>query len=192
MISTYFKSVIGGNPLKASIIYQLIGFGALITLGLSFYQKDKKRIMFWQIAAFVIFCTHYALIGARSGALCNLVQIATLILFCLRDRYGWKKAYIAVPILLGYAVIAVVTYESPVSLLSVAASIIGMAPFFQSNKNVIRGAGIASDAVWLGYAIFVRSYSAIITNIVLIAVTFVSFFERHKKNAGQAEEPDIK
>lgn len=164
-----------------NILYQAIGFGALITLGLSFYQKDKKRIIFWQIAAFAFFFTHYTLIGAKSGAMCNLVQFFTVVLFYFRDKYNWNKLLTAIPIFAGYAAVAFLTYESPQSLVSIVASLIGMLPFFQSNKNVIRAAGIASDVVWFVYAIFVRSYSGLITNIVLIIMTAVSILEPTKK-----------
>lgn len=34
-----------------NVLYQLIGFGALITMGLSYWQKDKRMILLWQVVA---------------------------------------------------------------------------------------------------------------------------------------------
>ena len=34
------------------VFYQLIGLGALAAMALSFYQKGKRQIMVWQMAAF--------------------------------------------------------------------------------------------------------------------------------------------
>ena len=49
------------------VFYQLIGLGALAAMALSFYQKGKRQIMVWQMAAFACFILHYGLIGALSG-----------------------------------------------------------------------------------------------------------------------------
>ncbi len=62
---------IGGTHMD--VFYQLIGLGALAAMALSFYQKGKRQIMVWQMAAFACFILHYGLIGALSGALCNVV-----------------------------------------------------------------------------------------------------------------------
>ena len=49
-----------------NVLYQLIGFGALITMGLSYWQKDKRMILLWQVVANLIFAIHYALLHAQS------------------------------------------------------------------------------------------------------------------------------
>lgn len=51
-----------------NIFYQLIGFGALIAMGLSYWQNDKRTILLWQVVANLIFAIHYTLLHARSGA----------------------------------------------------------------------------------------------------------------------------
>lgn len=38
-----------------NIFYQLIGFGALIAMGLSYWQNDKRTILLWQVVANLIF-----------------------------------------------------------------------------------------------------------------------------------------
>ena len=58
-----------------NVLYQLIGFGALITMGLSYWQKDKRMILLWQVVANLIFAIHYALLHALSGAVCSFFQI---------------------------------------------------------------------------------------------------------------------
>ena len=64
-----------------NIFYQLIGFGALIAMGLSYWQNDKRTILLWQVVANLIFAIHYTLLHARSGALCSFFQIVVLQLF---------------------------------------------------------------------------------------------------------------
>lgn len=45
-----------------NIFYQLIGFGALIAMGLSYWQNDKRTILLWQVVANLIFAIHYTLL----------------------------------------------------------------------------------------------------------------------------------
>ena len=154
-----------------NVFYQLIGFGALIAMGLSYWQKDKRTILLWQVAANLIFAIHYALLHARSGALCSFFQIIVLLLFLLQEKFDWSKLITAIPIVAVFLLIAVVTYETPVTLL----------PFFRSNKRVIQAAGIVSGLSWLVYVIAVRSYSGMVTESVLTIITAASLLKKEPK-----------
>ncbi len=161
-----------------NLFYQFIGFGALLTMGLSYWQKDKRRILLWQVLANLIFAIHYALLQARSGALCSFFQIVVLLLFLLQEKYNWNKAITAVPIVAVFLLIAIVTYETPVTLLPIVASLAALLPFFQSNKRVIQAAGIVSGLSWLVYVIAVRSYSGMVTESVLTLITAASLLKK--------------
>lgn len=163
------------------VFYQLIGLGALAAMALSFYQKGKRQIMVWQMAAFACFILHYALIGALSGSLCNVVQIVSMLLFTARDRFHWPVPAAAIPIFLCYGVLAWYSYESPLALLPVIASLIGMLPFFQSKETVIKIAAIISDSLWLIYTVSVHSYSGALTNAFLIVSTLGSLLVGRKQ-----------
>ena len=100
-----------------NIFYQLIGFGALIAMGLSYWQNDKRTILLWQVVANLIFAIHYTLLHACSGALCSFFQIVVLLLFLLQEKFNWSKLVTAIPIVAVFLLIAVVTYETPVTVL---------------------------------------------------------------------------
>ena len=140
-----------------NIFYQLIGLGALIAMGLSYWQNDKRTILLWQVVANLIFAIHYTLLHARSGALCSFFQIVVLLLFLLQEKFNWSKLVTAIPIVAVFLLIAVVTYETPVTVLPIVASLAAMLPFFQSRQRVIQVAGIASGLSWLVYVIAVHN-----------------------------------
>ena len=137
-----------------NIFYQLIGFGALIAMGLSYWQNDKRTILLWQVVANLIFAIHYTLLHACSGALCSFFQIVVLLLFLLQEKFNWSKLVTAIPIVAVFLLIAVVTYETPVTVLPIVASLAALLPFFQSRRRVIQVAGIASGLSWLVYVVF--------------------------------------
>ena len=81
------------------------------------------------------------------------------------------------------ALIAVVTYETPVTVLPIVASLAALLPFFQSNKRVIQAAGIVSGLSWLVYVIAVRSYSGMVTESVLTIITAASLLKKEPKRS---------
>lgn len=86
--------------------------------------------------------------------------------------------------LIGFGVlIAVVTYETPVTVLPIVASLASLLPFFQSNKRVIQAAGIVSGLSWLVYVIAVRSYSGMVTESVLTIITAASLLKKEPKKS---------
>ena len=165
-----------------NIFYQLIGFGALIAMGLSYWQNDKRTILLWQGGvANLIFAIHYTLLHARSGALCSFFQIVVLLLFLLQEKFNWSKLVTAIPIVAVFLLIAVVTYETPVTVLPIVASLAALLPFFQSRQRVIQVAGIASGLSWLVYVIAVRSYSGMVTESVLTIITAASLLKKETR-----------
>ena len=147
-----------------NIFYQFIGFGALIAMGLSYWQNDKRTILLWQVVANLIFAIHYTLLHACSGALCSFFQIVVLLLFLLQEKFNWSKLVTAIPIVAVFLLIAVVTYETPVTVLPIVA-------------------GIASGLSWLVYVIAVRSYSGMVTESVLTIITAASLLKKESRKS---------
>ena len=84
--------------------------------------------------------------------------------------------------LIGFGVlIAVVTYETPATVLPIVASLAALLPFFQSRRRVIQAAGIVSGLSWLVYVIAVRSYSGIVTESVLTIITAASLLKKESR-----------
>lgn len=67
------------------------------------------------------------------------------------------------------------------TILSILASIIPLMSNWQKNIVVIKIGGIVGSLCWLIYALFVSSYSTIITEIVFIISTVVALFINNKK-----------
>ena len=111
-----------------NIFYQLIGFGALIAMGLSYWHNDKRTILLWQVVANLIFAIHYTLLHACSGALCSFFQIVVLLLFLLQEKFNWSKLVTAIPIVAVFLLIAVVTYETPVTVLPIVGGVTAVLP----------------------------------------------------------------
>lgn len=155
---------------------QLIGLLGFSILILSFYKKEPKMILTYQVTSNFAYTVHYFLLGALSGAFCSLIGIvrnAVLI------KFNNKKFIIPIFSIL-YLIVTILFYEGIYSVLPMIANIIYLISITQKNKKTILIGAIISSAFWVIYAIFVNSYASIITESILMISNFIQLIV--KKN----------
>ena len=88
------------------IITQGIGALAYLVIALSYFKKTKKSILTIQILAYILFTVHYSMLMARTGTMCNILGLISLILIYIFDYYIPKKKNLLVFIMLSYVTIS--------------------------------------------------------------------------------------
>lgn len=166
------------------IIAQIIGAIAYSLLGYSFFRKNKKEILFVQILSYIGFSTHYYLMNAMTGMICNILGCIALILIYVFEKDEKKKkilVLILIPLLLlmGYF-----SYDNIFSLFPVVACLITFNSFLSKDENKIRFIGIISAVCWLVYAIIIKSYVAIVFEVILVISTIVAYVKNSGKKKG--------
>ena len=95
------------------IITQTIGALAYLVIAFSYFKKTKKSILIIQILAYILFTIHYSMLMARTGTMCNILGLISLILIYIFDYYFPKKKniliFILIPILV---IISLLTYDN--------------------------------------------------------------------------------
>ena len=173
------------------IIIQVIGAVAFTLLSISYYKKEKEKILFYQILAYIVFTIHYYMLGGLTGAMCNLLGLISLVIIYLFDKFKCNKdnkkllIYSIIPFLI---VISLITFENIYSLFPILASVIAIASFVSDNENKIRQMGIIVNFCWLVYAIVYKSYISIFFEIFTFIATVVAFM----RNRGKGETKDMK
>lgn len=163
------------------ILIQIIGAIAFATLAISYYQKNKKNILFFQIIAYIMFTIHYYLLSGITGAICNAIGLLALLSIYIIEKYRSKnKNLIACVFILLLFIINIVTFKNIFSIFPMIASIVVIVSFMLDNENYIRGIGIISAICWLIYAIAYKSYISIIFEIIIIIGTLVAFVKNTK------------
>lgn len=155
---------------------QLIGLLGFSILILSFYKKEPKMILTYQVTSNFAYTVHYFLLGALSGAFCSLIGIvrnAVLI------KFNNKKIIIPIFSII-YLIVTILFYEGIYSVLPMIANILYLISITQKNKKIILIGAITSSAFWVTYAIFVNSYASIITESILMISNFIQLIV--KKN----------
>ena len=117
------------------IISQILGAIGYSLLAYSFFKKKKRQILFIQILAYIGFTTHYALLGALTGTVCNIIGfIALILIYFFSEDIKKKKilVFILVPLLI---VMATLSYENIFSIFPVFACLISFITFLSKDEN---------------------------------------------------------
>lgn len=160
------------------IFIQFVGSIGYALLTASYFKKEKRKILYMQIIAYIMFTIHYYLLSGITGAICNAIGLFALIAIYLCEKYQWKFknffAWLFVGLLL---IISIATFQNVFSIFPMVASIIVILSFLMENEDYIRGIGLISAVCWLVYAIVYKSYVAIIFEVVTLIGTIIAFIK---------------
>ena len=157
---------------------QLIGVLAFCILILSFYKKEPKTIISYQVVSNFAYTVHYFLLGALSGAYISFIGIFRNIAVLKVKKH--KNILVSI-ILLLYLIITIVFYEGIYSMFPLVAN---STYFIMMIKNTRKGlliGGIISPVLWLLYGIFVGSYAVAITEFIMLISNVIQLIKLSKK-----------
>ena len=169
-----------------AIIIQGIGAIGYSLLALSYFKKEKTKILFIQIIAYIFFTIHYFLLGGLTGGICNLIGLFDLITMYAFEIKNIKNKSIATIIFVSMLLIVnIMEFQDIFSIFPIIASSAVFISFQLNSEDIIRGIGLVSAVCWLIYAIAVSSYIA----IAFEAITFIGVTIAFIKNT---RNPKIK
>lgn len=145
-------------------IIQLLSVVAWLFLLFSYYRKNTKKILIFQILANITFCMHYFLLGAFSGifvcgveALCNLG-------YYRREKNKYIIYYISIPFrILG----GMFVFKNWIDIMPIGASLIDGYVLTKKKNYVVKGA-ILTFLIWFIYDMKVKSYSGALCDMLII------------------------
>ena len=158
---------------------QLIGILAFCVMVLSFYKKNPKTIVAYQIVSNFAYTVHYFLLGALSGAFISFIGIFRNIAVIKVEKY--KKTLVLIVIAL-YLLVTIIFYENIYSLFPLIANSIYLITMVKGSKKSLLIGGIISPIMWGSYAIFVKSYASMITEFILLVSNTIQLVKLSKKS----------
>lgn len=144
---------------------QLIGILAFLVLVLSFYKRNPKTIITYQIVSNFSYTIHYFLLGALSGAYISFIGIfRNIAIIKIKNQ---KKTLVGIVILL-YLIVTLIFYEGIHSLFPIVANSAYLITMVMGTKKSLLIGGIISPILWSSYGLFVGSYASIVTESILL------------------------
>ena len=166
------------------IISQILGAIGYSALAYSYFRKEKREILIVQIIAYIGFTTHYYLLGAQTGTMCNVLGFVALILIYFLSNDKKKKTVLVCILIPLLGVMSYLSFENWFSLFPIFACLVTFISFLFESKNIIRFVGIVSAVCWLIYAIVFHSYTAIVFEVITVIATTVAFLKNRKESEG--------
>ena len=164
------------------IISQVFTILMYIFLGITYYVKDRKKLLIIHFIATISCSIAYFLLEAWTGLAMCIVVIIRNIIFLLDEKKNGKKDIInkkdivILIILFSISIVfAIFTYDGPLSLLSVLATLINTYAIWQKKINIYRLLGIATGTLWVFYNLYIMSIFGIILEAILLICSITGY-----------------
>ena len=169
------------------IVSQIITILYFAVLSLSYLLKDRNKILIANFVAHIGQTIAMAMLNGYTGAAMSIIMIfrdLTLIIQEAKKAKGKeinKKIDILILIItiLLIVVLTIFTYNGPLSLLSVIATLVTTFALWQKDVKAYKLLGIVAGILWLAYNIFIFSIMGIILESILLVCYIIGYFKQH-------------
>lgn len=177
------------------IISQVITVAYFAILNLSYLLKDRTKILTANFVAHIGQTVAMALLNGYTGAAMSVIMMLrdlTLLIQEKRKEKGKevsKKADLAILIItvVLMIILTIFTYNGPLSLLSVIATLVTTFSLWQKNVKMYKVLGMIAGVLWLAYNIFIMSIMGIILESTLIISSLIGYIKDVKKEKAEVK-----
>ena len=167
-------------------IAQGIGFIGMIVAFISFQKNDRRKFLWLQAIACMIFAAHFIFLGAFTGMIMNFAAIPRNLSF-VRKHGGkqqilWTAVFVAAFVILG-----IFTWKNEFSLFPIFAMSCSTVVYSLRSPRFIRFLTLPVAALWLTYNIISLSIAGALTEsfcVCSILIAIVRFDILRKKEVG--------
>lgn len=170
-----------------SQVFTVLTYGLL---ALTYYAKDRKKVLIINFLSLVANGIAYIFLNAWTGLAMCVVALIRNIIFLIDEKKNGKREsinrtdVIILVILYVISIIsAILTYDGFLSLLSVFATALYTFSVWQKKTNIYKLLGIPIGILWVSYNIYIMSILGIILEAILLICSITGYLlERRKQN----------
>ena len=157
-------------------------------LALTYYAKDRKKVLIFNILSLIAILIAYILLKAWTGTAMTIVALIRNAIFLVDEDKGktsnkiTKRDIIILVIL--YVVLigfAIATYDGFLSLFSVFATAICNFSVWQKDVKIYKLLGIPVEVFWLIYNTYIMSIMGIILESIMLICAITGYLLEIKK-----------
>ncbi len=171
------------------IISQVITVIYYTILSFSYLLKDRNKILSANLVAHIGQTTAMAMLNGYTGAAMSAIMIMRDLTLLLQENKKSKGKDINKKLDLGILIVTIIlmvvltifTYNGPLSLLSVIATLVTTFALWQKDVKRYKLLGIIAGILWLAYNIFIISIMGIILETILVICSVVGYIKEIKK-----------
>lgn len=165
------------------IISQVITIIYFAILSLSYLLKDRNKILTANFVAHIGQATAMAMLNGYTGAAMSVIMILRDLTLLVQENKKSKgkeinkKLDLIILIVTFILIIAltIFTYNGPLSLLSVVATLVTTFSLWQKDIKTYKILGMIAGILWLAYNIFIMSIMGIVLETILIISSIIGY-----------------
>lgn len=158
-------------------LIQIIGFIAMAFFIISYQIRSNRALFLCQLLGCCLFCLQFCIMGAYTGALGLLVNIARNVLLLKANDWPWvRRGTTLLGVILLLLVMTVYTWAGWISLLpfiSVAVTCVG---YWTDNAQKIRLSQLIGSPCTLLYDLMIRSWGGVLSETITLLSIIISIF----------------
>ena len=170
------------------IISQVLTIIKYGLLGVTYYVKDRKKVLFLIFTSAIVTLAIFVLLNAWSGLATTGISLLANTIFLIDEIKNGKKekndirdVRILLFIISLFIIFSVITYESFFSLFSIFAGITFIYSMWQKNTKVYKILGIVTSILWTVYNIYIMSLFGIILEGFILFSSITGYYLEIKK-----------
>lgn len=168
------------------ILSQIFGLLSLIITLYSYHLNKKEKIFKSMCIANIIDIIHYVFLEAYSGLFTKVVALLRNIFIIIKEKNSKLNSKILLFIFIAlYSLLAILTFESYISLLPFIAAIVYMIVVWNGNELQVKKIAFLCYFLWLIYNISVLSIFGTVSNIVSLISTYIAYLNEKKSISKQ-------
>lgn len=165
---------------------QAIGFLGVALFIISYQIRSNRALFLCQLMGCIVFCVQFFLMGAYTGAISLIVNIARNLLLIKSNDWKWAKSQVTLAaIILLLLVMTICTWAGWMSILpfvSVAVTSIG---YWTQNAQKIRLSQLFGSPCTLLYDILVHTWGGAVCEAITILSIIISIVRFGWRNLGE-------
>ncbi|WP_300606165.1 YgjV family protein [uncultured Oscillibacter sp.] len=165
---------------------QAIGFLGVALFIVSYQIRSNRALFLCQLVGCIVFCVQFFLMGAYTGAISLIVNIARNLLLIKSNDWKWAKSQVTLAaIIVLLLVMTICTWAGWISILpfvSVAVTSIG---YWTQNAQKIRLSQLFGSPCTLLYDILVHTWGGAVCEAITILSIIISIVRFGWRNLGE-------
>ena len=170
------------------ILSQFFVIVTYILMGVTYFVKNRKLLLFVNSVAIITNCTSFMLLSAWTGVVTTLIGLCRNIVFFIQNKdknakLDWIDGLILATFVMMLSLAAVFTYDGFGTLFSISASLTYSIAVWIRKESVYKILGLVSSFCSLVYFIFIGSLFGVILEFslfVTIVVGYVKYLKEQK------------
>lgn len=165
------------------VISQILTIIVYLILALSYYSKDRKKILILNFIALFFKIYIYVLLEAMTGLAMTIISLIMNVVIIVNYKKEKNDIFTLCLVYLLLIIFTVFTYNGFFSLFCVFATMLYIFSVWQKSKKVYKILGIPISMLWIMYNIYIKSIFGIILEMLLFLCSCIGYMiEIRKKN----------